>query len=334
MIKIYCIYYDKTIEITSLCSSVKISGSLSSVCRSLDITMGYGIFNTNIPRIDLNAGTLVWAVLDDIEIFRGKIIGNGIKTDDTLEFQAFDFTWYLKQNEVTFNFSNTIAEDATKAILDKLGIKVGYIYPTGIVINYLIAQKTAYDAIMEIYTQVSKQTGEKFYLWGDKGEVNVTLIGEIAANTIIKPCTGLNYADGNLISFEYTETMENMVNRVEIYDSNNNLITAVDSDTSIKDYYGLIQKNYTKEDDKDYNIVASGMLHNLDIDIKCQVIGNYNDFFTGNAVKVQVNWINNLKDTIMYITSDSSTWDIATGTYVQDLTLNLEKTMDQKETTA
>lgn len=332
MIKIYCVYYGNTIEITSLCSSVKISGSLTSVCRELDITMGYGIFNTNIPRIDLNAGTLIWALLDGEEIFRGKIIEDTLKTDDTLTFQAFDFAWYLKENEVTFNFSNTTAEDATRSILTKLGIGANYIYPTGIAINQLIAKQTGYDAIMQLYTQVGKQTGQRFYLWMDKEKVMVTTFGGKIVNTIIKP-SDKGIANGNLLSFEYTETMANMVNKVEIYDSNNALIDTVNSDSSVSNYYGLIQKSYTKEDDKDYGIVANGMLHNLDLDIKCQVIGNYNEFFTGAGVKVQIPWLRNLKDTVMYITSDSSTWNIASGTYIQDLTLNLEKIMDSKETT-
>lgn len=333
MIRVYIIYYGKTIEITSLCESVKVSGSITNVCRELEITMGYGVYNTNIPRVDLNAGTLIWATLDDTEIFRGKIIGDSLKTDNTLTFQAYDFAWYLKQNEVTFNFSNTTAEDATKAILDKIGVQASYIYPTGITLSQLIAKQPAYDAIMQLYTQVAKQTGQKFYTWSDQGRILVTTFGGKTASTIIRPCSN-GLPNGNLLSFEYTETMENMVNRVEIYDSNNNLITTVDSDSSIKDYYGLIQKNYTQEEDKDYNIVANGMLHNLDIDIKCQVIGNYNEYFTGNAVQVQIPWISNVKDATLYITSDSSTWDIGTGTYIQDLTLNLEKTMDSKETTS
>lgn len=333
MIRVYIIYYGKTIEITSLCQSVKISGSITNVCRELEITMGYGVYNTNIPRVDLNAGTLIWATLDNTEIFRGKIIEDSLKTDNTLTFQAFDYAWYLKQNEVTFNFSNTTAEDATKAILDKIGVPYSYIYPTGIAINQLIAKKDAYSAIMELYTQVAKQTGQKFYLFADQGKILVTTVGGKTVPTIIRPCTN-GLPNGNLLSFEYTETMENMVNRVEVYDSNNNLITTVESDSSIKNYYGLIQKNYTQEDDKDYNIVANGMLHNLDLDIKCQVIGNYNEFFMGSGVKVQIPWISNVKDTVMYITSDSSTWDIGTGTYIQDLTLSLEKIMDSKESTS
>lgn len=333
MIRVFIYYYTTNIEITSLCESVKISGSLTNVCRELEITLGYGVYNTNIPRIDLNAGTLIWATLDNTEIFRGKIIGDSLKTDNTLTFQAFDLAWYLKQNEVTFNFSNTTAEDATKSILDKIGVPYSYIYPTGIALNYLISKKTAYDAIMELYTQVAKQTGQKFYLWADQGKILVATVGGKTVPTIIRPCTN-GLPNGNLLSFEYTETMENMVNRVEVYDSNNNLIAAVDSDASVKNYYGLIQKNYTQEEDKDYNIVANGMLHYIDLDIKCQVVGNYNEFFMGAGVRVQIPWITKVKDVVMYITSDSSTWNIGTGTYTQDLTLSLEKTMDTKETTS
>ena len=332
MIKVYCIYNGITTEITNLCTSVKISGSFTNVCRALDITMAYGIFNTNIPRANLNAGTLIWVLLDGEEIFRGKLIEDTIKTDNTITFQALDFAWYLKQNEVTFNFSNTTAEDATKAILDKIGVGASYIYPTGVAINHLIAKQSAYDAIMEMYTQVSKQTGQKFYLYADLDSILVNLFGEKTAETIIKPADkGLSYVNGNLLSFEYTETMANMVNRIEVYDSNNNKIDTINSDNSIQNQYGLIQKNYTQEDNKDYKVVANEMLHNLDIDIKCKVLGNYNDYFTGKAVRVQIPWIANIKDTILYITEDSHTWDIGTATYTSELTLNLEKIMDEKD---
>ncbi|AGX43948.1 XkdQ/YqbQ family protein [Clostridium saccharobutylicum] len=332
MIKVFCIYYGNTVEITNLCESIKISGSLTNVCRELDITMGYGVFNTNISRTDLSAGTLVWVTLDDEEIFRGKLIEDTLKTDDTLTFTAFDFAWYLKQDEVTFNFNGTTAEDATQSILDKVGVSSDYIYPTGIAINHLIAKQSPYDAIMEMYTQVKKQTGEKFYLWMSGDKVMVTQFGGKIANTIIKPCTqGLSYADGNLISFEYTETMANMVNRVEVYDNNNNKIDTVNSDSSVQNRYGIIQKNYVQEDGKDYKTVANQMLHNLDITIKCKVLGNYDDYFTGKGVTVQIPWINKVSNTVLYITEDCHTWDIGTGTYTSELTLNLEKVMDEKE---
>lgn len=332
MIQIYSNYNGKVINITNLCSSVEASGSKSNVARQLDITMVYGIYNKNVPKIMLSTGEVVKAFLDGVEIFRGIIMNQTLKTDNTINITCFDYCWYLTQSKVTFNFKNTTADKATRDILTRLDkdVQIGYLYPSNVVVNRLIAQKSAYDSIMELYTEVSKQYNVKFYLFAGTNTINVSTIGGQTANTIIKPCTNINKLDGNLISLEYKEDMSNMINRIEIYDSNNNWIDTVIDPESNVNFYGVIQDNYVQEADKDYRIVATNKLHGIDKDVTVEVLGNF-EYFTGKAVKVQIPFLEYLKDVTMYVVGDSHTWDINTGKYKTTLNLSYNITMDEKE---
>ena len=59
-----------------------------------------------------------------------------------------------------------------------LGISVGSIAATGIKLNRLIAQKSGYDAIMEMYTQASKTNGKKYIPVMDGIKLSVIRKGE------------------------------------------------------------------------------------------------------------------------------------------------------------
>lgn len=184
---------------------------------------------------------------------------------------------------------------------------------------------------MELYTQVSKQTGKQYFIYMDGIKVNVGEMGGILSNTIIKPASDPNatVCDGNLISFSYKDSMGNMVNKVKIYDENNNYISKVQTNGEIA-YYGILQDNYVKEKDKDANVVAKNKLHGVDKEVECKVLGNW-DYRTGYAVHTQIPYVDILSNAKMHIIADTHTWDIQTGEYTTELTLSFVCKMDAKE---
>lgn len=344
MIAIYCILGGLTYNITNLCESISISGSLTGVCRQLDITMEYGIYTKNFPAFGIPIEMPIW-VRDESEdgnlkegLFSGKVRSANKTGEGKCTITAFDFAYYLKQSDITKNFQNISAEQGTKEILEELGVEINYLYPSNIAISKLIAQQNAYDSIMDLYTQVHKQTGELFYLSASYyNKIGVYKVNQHICKNVIRACSNVNTLDGNLISVEYKEDGENMVTRVKVYDENNQLVDTIDSDLykQYPDYYGVIQKNYVIEEDKDYKTVVQQTLYDIDKDISVEVLGDY-DYYTGSAVKVYIPWIDQLNSTngefaTAYITSDTHTWDIASGSYTTKLELTLTEIMDEKE---
>ena len=93
--------------------------------------------------------------------------------------------------------------------------------------------------------------------------------------------------------------MENMVNKVKIYDDKNNYLSCVSNSAEVNDY-GLIQDNYTKETDKDSHTVATGMLTGIEQDVTIPALGNW-DCRTGYAVNTEIVYVSNLQKSVMFI---------------------------------
>lgn len=182
---------------------------------------------------------------------------------------------------------------------------------------------------MELYTQVSKQTGKQYYIYMSGLKVNIGELGKNASSKPIKPTSDVFHGDGNMLSFEYKDTMNNMIDRVKIYDDKNGYIGKVEISENIRTH-GILQDNYVKEEDKNPYIVAKNMLRGADKEFSCTTIGNY-DYRTGSAVIVKLFAISSLLNTKMYVIEDNHTWDIETGTYTTDLNLSYVNKMDAKE---
>lgn len=301
MIEIHVLLNNVDTNITKLCSSVEISGQLTGVCRQATTTIEQGIYNKTFPSFQIPDYTPLW--IKDVNIdgslkeglFSGIIVDFS-KKHDNYSVTAFDYAYYLKRNTVTKNFSNITAEDGAKEILDELEIKSNYLYPSKILINKLLTQQNAYDSIMDLYTQVHKQTGELFYLSASYyNKIGIYKVNQHMCNKVICPSSGdKNICDGNLLSIDYKRTGSNVVNRVKVYDENNQLIETLDDETCSFAQFGILQEEYVQEEDKDYKtVVQKSIFHGVEKDISVEVLGNY-DYYTGSAVKIYVPWIYDL----------------------------------------
>lgn len=145
MIRILKSYDNIVHEITDLCKSVSLSNSLTSVSRQLSCSIYYSITdrknNILLGKMQIGAGTKVWITLNNKEIFRGVVIDRTLTSEDTLEFTAFDYAYYLNKNTITKNYNNITADSATRDILSEIGVEAGIIATSNIKLRYLLAQK-------------------------------------------------------------------------------------------------------------------------------------------------------------------------------------------------
>ncbi|MBW9158868.1 XkdQ/YqbQ family protein [Clostridium tagluense] len=329
MISIYSLYNGVTTNITNVVKTISNSGDKSQVTRKIDIALAYPIWDRNQPRTQVSPGTKIWMLKDGKEIFRGVVWTRGLKSSsEELTFTAYDYLIYLSKSKVTYNFKNITPEVATTKICGELGISVGTLASTGIKVSRLIAQQTGYDAIMQMYTQASKTNGKKYVPIMDGTKLNVIEKGKVIVDYILT--TQLDGIGNNIGDVDYQDTLDNMINRVKVYNDKNVYIGGVSNQKSIDDN-GLIQDNYTKEADKNYTTVAKGMLHGIDqVPTINNIIGNW-ECRTGYAVKSKIFYLDILKNAVLYIEGDTHTWEVGTGKYTMSLNLSFKNTMDSKE---
>lgn len=327
MIRIYVLYNSTQYDLTPFCKTISISGDKGQVARKLEVTFHYSIWDKNHSKVQVGPGSKVWVLLDNKQIFYGIVWGRELKSNEEISFAAFDYLIYLQQSSVTYNFKNILVEEGIRKILKDLGMPIKSIVNTGITTSRIIQDQSAYDAIMELLTQATKVNGKQYILINDRKETSVIEKGKTVADFKIKSSIKGDM-DNNVLSASYKDTMENMVNRVKIYDNDGNYIGEV-GNSNLFDYFGMIQKNYTKEEGKNHITVARNMLHDLDRTVSVECLGNWN-CRTGFAVNTEMFYVSTLSNATMHIDSDTHTWEVATNKYTMSLSLNFESTMDMK----
>ncbi|WML35945.1 terminase [Clostridium sp. OS1-26] len=336
-LSVWALYDRKILEnITDFCKTVQISGDVQQCARKLDINMAYSIRDKNQPNAQIGPGTIIYVSLDFKEIYRGVVVDREINSGaQEITFTAYDYLMYFLRSKVTYNFQNIESEYAVEKICKDLGGMYNYIPTTGIKINRLIQNKTAYEAIMEIYTQVNKVNNIKYMPYADYDMFSVMEKGEVITNQEWHSYTGtvdvnaVLSPDLNMAGTVYKDTSSNMVNKVKIYDENGNAIGATELEDVIK-FYGVFQEEYQKEENKDPVTEARKLLHGIDREFSVTAIGDWR-CRTGYAMQVKIPYIDILADTIMFIDGDTHTWELASGKYTMDLKLSYYNTMDAKE---
>lgn len=327
MIKVISLYHgsigDVKTDITAFCKSISISGSVDSPVRKCDGTIAYPIFDSNQPRTQIGPSNIIW-IYDETEglIFQGIVFDRQLNSNQELSFTAYDFMIYLTKSKASYNFENITPESITKKVCAEVDIGVGDLAATGISINRIVQQESLYDIIMECYSQASSRDNKNYVpiMQGDKFSV-------IEKGQILSGYT-LNIEE-NVINTTYKDNIDNMINRVKIYDDQGNYVDVVENSDTFNDY-GILQGTYQVEQDKSSNTIASNMLHGVDRTVDIEAIGNLK-CIAGYAVRTKIWYVSSLSDATLYIDADNHTWDMGTGKYTMQLTLNFSNKMDFKE---
>jgi hypothetical protein len=321
MIKIYGLYNGSTTEITPFAKTINLSASKDQPSRKLEATIAYPIYDPNQPKIQVCSGYIIW-IVDDVhgEIFRGMVIDREIDSDtEELTFTAYDFMYHLLKSKASYNFQNVTPEQAVYIVCGDVGIATGTIATTGIPINHIVKGKSLYNIIMECYTEASEQNNKQYIPIMQIDKLSVIEKGQIVAGYTLK-------VDVNVTSIKYKDSIENMVNKVNIYDSNGNYVSNVEN-TDWINQFGVFQDDYEISKDKDTNTAANNMLYGLDTDITVDGLGNVN-CITGYGVACQVFYLSTMQNATLFIDTDSHTWDMKNGGYTMELTLSISNLMD------
>jgi len=320
MIKLFSNASGISADITNFVKSITWSGDKSQAARKIDVTMAYSIFDKNQPRVGVSSGTMVWLV-DDVEgeIFRGIVFNRSITSNEELKFTAYDYLIYFLKSKASFNFTNTTAEAIATKVCGEVAVTAGSMASTGVKFSLLVQAKTLYEIIMEGYATASKTTGKQYIPTMMGTKLNVIERGKNVIDYTLNP-------DTNMISSEYGDDIDSMVNKVKVYGGNGQATGQVVQNTAWQKSFGILQDTYDVQADKNSTVEANLMLKGQGQRVTVDALGNVK-VVTGNSVKTKIYYINVLANATWFVDADTHTWEVATGKYTMQLSLSSSNIM-------
>ncbi|WP_330663056.1 XkdQ/YqbQ family protein, partial [Clostridioides difficile] len=155
---------------------------------------------------------------------------------------------------------------------------------------------TGYDTIMSVYTEASKSTKKKYMIESNLDKFNVIEKGVVTLN--------ITFEEGfNLINTNFSESMENVKNKVLVVDQYGNKISEKINDSIFKDVGVIMQKVIQQQENSTIDIDGEFK----GIEKTCSLKG-YGDItcVTGRGVKVKDSYTKLIG--LFYIDTDKHTW--------------------------
>lgn len=310
-------------DITGYISSATWEGSAKQAARSVTFSVTYSPNDKKVKTLNIKTG-------DKIVFYPGypenkKIKFEGIVTTrerkneaGTLSYTAMDGMIHLLRSSGTYKFAKKTPEKIASMVCKDAKIPVGNLAKTKLNIpKMFFSQRPYYEIIMAAYTKAHRKN-KKVYI----AQMNGTKLDVIEKGKIIPD---FHLVEGErIIDSSYAETLDNMVNRVYIYNSDNKKIGSVINNDWIKKY-GVFQNAITV-DSGSGKTEAQNELHGIDKTATLNAIGDVRCVSgLGLIIKDSRTGLNGK----YWIENDSHTWE--NGTYTMSLELAFKNVMDIQE---
>ncbi|HHQ8699150.1 C40 family peptidase [Clostridioides difficile] len=305
-------------DITDIVEKVTWSGDYKSPSRTLEFSIVQSASDINFQQINIPIASTVCFYVDEKELFRGMIINRSKdSSNNSISFVSKDMGFLLTQSEVSYNFKDKLVEDIAKQVFNDNKLAVGNIPKTNVKYTKMFIGVTGYDTIMSAYTEASKTTKKKYMIESNLDKFNVIEKGTITLNVMFEE-------GSNLINTSFSESMENVKNKVLVVDQYGNKISEKVDDKIFKDVGVIMQKVIQQQENSTVDIESEFK----GIEQTCSLKG-YGDVtcITGRGVKVKDRYTGLVG--LFYIDTDKHNWD-SNGNYEIDLDLNFQNIMDEK----
>lgn len=314
--KIYLINKTGTIDITEIVTSVTLSGEYRSCCRTIDFGIIKSQADLNTYTVPINLGDNLKLVEGNKTLFYGIVWTRDKGTDrNEINIHCKDFGIYLLKNKQSYKSSPITPQDMTRKVCKDFGIKTGKIAAVGKTIKRNFLGVDLYSIIMSSYTVASNK---KYMCIFEEDKLNVVEKGIIE-------CKALE-SEVNLLTTSVSESLDDMVNKVNVFNKENNLIKVFQNTKDIKKYGTIGEYIKVNDDKEDYTLKANKILKGVEQKITVTNFGDVN-YVTGKSVTVTEPYTG-LKGKF-YIDADEHNWK--NGIYTNKLTLNFKNLMDEKE---
>ncbi|WP_418658046.1 XkdQ/YqbQ family protein [Clostridioides difficile] len=305
-------------DITDIVEKVTWSGDYKSPSRTLEFSIVQSASDINFQQINIPIASTVCFYVDDKEIYRGMIINRSKdSSNNSISFVSKDMGFLLTQSEVSYNFKDKLVEDIAKQVFNDNKLAIGNIPKTNVKYTKMFIGVTGYDTIMSAYTEASKTTKKKYMIESNVDKFNIIEKGTVTLNVMFEE-------GSNLINTSFSESVENVKNKVLVVDQYGNKISEKVNDEIFKDVGVIMQKVIQQQENSSVDVESEFK----GIEQTCNLKG-YGDVtcITGRGVKVKDSYTGLVG--LFYIDTDKHNWD-SNGNYEIDLDLNFQNIMDEK----
>lgn len=309
---------NEKLDISDLVSKVTIQGDYTQGARRLDCSYMASSLDSNIPIAQIQEFNFMYFYQDNKLVFMGTIYEiSKDSSNNLITFYAYDEGVRTLKTKATYNFVDKTVTEIVNIIVKEFNIPCESFIKSDIKVTKIFLSQTLYDIFMSIYTIVSQNTGKKYMLeWTVEGKMRIVEKGIITLDVA--------FEEGyNLMSSSYTVNLDNIINRIAIYDEAYNYIKDVRDEESIK-LYGIFQDAIKQTNNTDATEEAKSKLKG--VERKCTLSG-FGDYtcITGRGVKVKDTYTGLIG--LFYIDADTHTWE--NGIYSIDLELNFKNIMNE-----
>lgn len=310
-------------KITGYVTSVTWAGSAKQAARTVAFSVAYSPNDKNVKTLGIKLGDKIVfypGYPDDKKTkFVGIITQRERKSEmGELQYTATDGMMHLLRSSGTYRFANKTPEKIAQMVCRDVKVKTGSIAKTKMPIAKIFFQERPYyEIIMAAYTKAYRKNKKKYIAQMNGDKLEVIQKGKVIPNFHIRQ-------GERITESSYTEDLDSMVNRVYIYDSNNNKIGSVSNSNWIKKY-GIFQ-NAISVDSGNGKTEAKAELQGINKTANLTMIGDYR-CISGLGVIIEDSRTG-LKGKF-WIENDSHEWN--GGVYTTTLELAFKNVMDIQE---
>ena len=305
-------------DITSYVTHVTWSGDNEQAARKLEFQIAYNVPNKDktFQALDLKLGGFVYLYYSEsgtsgeMVLFQGRIFFRKRTTNTfTFEFTAYDDLIYVAKSNIRAQMVGRV-DGCIQQVCRQIGIKTGDIPSLSTRVDFIADDKSGTEVIKMLLDSEKAATGNEYTALCIGGAVNVVKKGELIDDYVASNLT-------NVFSTEHSESIEDMVNRVQMVDENGNIIQTLTSREDLN-RFGMIQKIYKSQPPKGETVdnikAAKALLKGQKDESSLKGLG-YVQCITGYSIKVQEEQLQGT----FYIRSD--THEFRNGVHTMSLTL-------------
>lgn len=303
-------------DVSQFVTNVNIHGDDSSAALVCDFGLVSSSTDKNLPRLNINQGDEV-SILNNKgkEIFFGHIKSKDKSiTGNTINIKAIDPLIIPNNSTGSFNFEETDPAKIAKEVFSSVGLSVGKCVSANKLTRTFDAENL-YDIVYTAYYMDFEQTKKPYIIKMKDRQVVVEEKGKVVAKYELN-------AKENLIDVNYSESSENSVGKVKIFDEDGNEKGFVSGDSVSSDVVQI----YKQEKDEDAQARAKAMLKGVERMASATTFG-VEDLITGNAVLIKESYTG-LNGKFFIV---GHTHKYENGTYMCDLDLAFENIMEEKK---
>lgn len=313
----------KDVNITEYVTSVTWAGSAKQAARSVTFSVAYSPNDKDVKDLGIKLADKIAfypGYPDDKKTKFVGIVTNRERKSEAgeLSYTALDGMIHMLRSNGTYKFLNKTPEKIASMVCKDVKVKTGNLAKTKLAITKIFFQERPYyEIIMAAYTKAYRKSKKPYIVQMNRDKLEVIEKGKLIPDFHIRQ--GERITDSS-----YSENIDNMVNRVYIYNSSNQKIGSI-SNSKWAARFGIFQ-NAISVDSGNGIKEAKAELHGVDKTASLTMIGDCR-CVSGLGVIIEDSRTG-LKGKF-WIENDSHQWN--SGVYTTTLELAFKNIMDKQE---